>query len=144
MYTYRQNSTASPYRRANMKPESYFYQNKLKSFLGKCGFLCHRIETGSTQQGFPDLYCEGNGKDFFAEIKIGNLICETKKIKVSWRPGQIGWGSRHKKLMHRWFVFIRVGQTIYYSVVGKKEYSLLELKILVATFYEEYDNFHEA
>ena len=116
-----------------MKPESKFYQTKLKAFLANCGFLCTRIETGTTTNGFPDLYCRGKNKEFHAELKIGTKV--GGRIKISWRPGQIGWGIKHITLGLNWFLFVEVQGKKYYTRIPKKDYSLLELNILKKDFF---------
>lgn len=61
-----------------------------------------RIETGLTSQGVPDMFVQGNGTDFWLELKNEKkLILENTKLKVHWRPGQQPWAytyyTQHQK-----------------------------------------------
>ena len=56
------------------------------------GYSVTRIETGLTCQGVPDMFVQGNGTDFWLELKNEKkLTLETTKLKVQWRPGQQPW-----------------------------------------------------
>lgn len=82
--------------------EKEFYQ-EVKSRLQKDGFDCVRIESGSTEKGIPDIFVQGNGGDFWVEMKAENAkVLDTKKekIKVHYRSGQLAWAMRYALAHH--------------------------------------------
>lgn len=66
------------------------------------GYSVIRIETGLTCQGVPDMFVQGNGTDFWLELKNEKkLTLETTKLKVHWRPGQQPWAYTYYMQHHK-------------------------------------------
>lgn len=66
------------------------------------GYSVTRIETGLTCQGVPDMFVQGNGTDFWLELKNEKkLTLETTKLKVQWRPGQQPWAYTYYMQHHK-------------------------------------------
>ena len=73
--------------------------NKLK----RQGYSCMRIESASTITGCPDLWTQGNGHDFFIELKNIKYVdtparCDRScgsPLRVPWRQGQQAWALQY-------------------------------------------------
>lgn len=75
--------------------ESEFY-SIVKAKLKKEGYDCVRIETGTTEKGVPDVFVQGNGYDFWCELKSENVkALKKEKVKVHFRSGQLAWALRY-------------------------------------------------
>ena len=71
------------------------------SALRHRGFMVNKIETHGTTIGIPDLYCV-YGTPIWIELKVVNLDTKNKAaIHVPYRPGQLAWFARHKRLAPR-------------------------------------------
>lgn len=81
----------------------------------RCGV--HKIETGSTEIGIPDLHIRTHRHDIWIELKEIKVWPKrfSTKIKPAWRPGQIHWIREHQRrsgnaflcMSHKdeWFLF---------------------------------------
>lgn len=70
----------------------------IRSHLKKKGFLFCRIENGAGV-GMSDLFCVNPFfKAFWVELKVSRRkvleLSPDTKVKISWRPGQQGWGTK--------------------------------------------------
>jgi len=77
--------------------EKDFY-SELYHRLKRAGYECVRIESGSTEKGIPDLFVQGQGRDFWVELKAENrkvLSIKAQKVKVHYRSGQLAWALRY-------------------------------------------------
>ena len=71
--------------------------------LKRLGYSCMRIESASTITGCPDLWVQGNGHDFFIELKNNKNVglparCDmhcASPLKVPWRQGQQAWATQY-------------------------------------------------
>lgn len=67
------------------------FSRALTSKLNTAGFNVVRIESHSTENGIPDMFVQGYGKDLWIELKNSNASHKQDSIKVAWRPGQQAW-----------------------------------------------------
>lgn len=74
------------------------FSRALKAKLVKAGYEVSRVESHGTSVGFPDMYVQGFGDDFWLELKNDSKLTGTKSITVKWRPGQQAW---HNTYYHR-------------------------------------------
>ena len=72
------------------------FSRSLIAQMKSIGFDVTRIESHSTGNGIPDMFVEGNGIDFWLELKNS----KTDSNKVAWRPGQQAW-MRNYFLLHQ-------------------------------------------
>ena len=75
------------------------------ALMNKCrkqGFDVMRVESASTISGCPDVWLQYAGDDWWLELK--NVLHDVKKdrLKVKWRPGQVGWSVRYKNNHQYW------------------------------------------
>lgn len=72
----------------------------LKSKLKGLPIKIHKIESGSTEVGFPDWYIRTMCIDIWIEAKELKRwpVRESTRIKIPYRPGQFNWIMQHKKL----------------------------------------------
>lgn len=125
------------------------FHKKLKSIKDvKVNF--HKIESGSTEVGFPDWYLRTEWTDLWLEAKELKRwpVRESTRIKIPYRPGQYNWIIQHKKLggrvaliityKNRWYLFhdVRLDYTIKefefltlipHDLIGMDSYKLINL-----------------
>lgn len=61
--------------------------------LRQGNFDVTRLESHGTGAGIPDMFVQGNGFDFFAELKNSKRFSG----KVAWRPGQQAWFANYRR-----------------------------------------------
>lgn len=71
------------------------FSEYIRAKLRAAGFLCQRIESGSTGLGIPDMYVQGHGTDYWIETKFMRRAYPTGEAKVSWRGGQQAWAKEY-------------------------------------------------
>lgn len=77
----------------NEKQFEKYVANKLK----QCNFNTVRVETGATGVGFPDMFVQGNGDDYFIEFKVAAGSIYNGNWKINWRPGQLAWHANYER-----------------------------------------------
>jgi len=90
-----------------MRNENKIYHT-FKSWVKRDGFLhvfedfiFHRIETGTTELGVPDIYFENKYFTGWIEQKYITLPKRSStNIKIKWEPLQISWGYRHTRFVN--------------------------------------------
>jgi hypothetical protein len=116
--------------------ENYIYQRlKLLSINNPIGFKMHRIESGGTESGIPDIYFECNFLTGWIESKkITIPKKEDTPVKIPWRPGQLKWLNNHytnaTKHAHKFSVPILA---LCYEIEKEKF-----IKFISASFKKEY------
>ena len=76
------------------------FSKALAAALKERGASVTRIETGMTSQGVPDMFVQMNGGDVWLELKnmptlTAELAEKKGKVKIAWRPGQVGWAYQY-------------------------------------------------
>lgn len=71
----------------------------LKTYNGPIKINLHRIESGGTELGIPDIYFESYNKTGWIESKRTIWpIRETTPIKIKFQPGQLNFINNHNIL----------------------------------------------
>lgn len=102
---------------------------QLKKKLLRLGVGIHKIETGSTEIGIPDLHVRTHRHDLWIELK--EIKAWPKRvsttIKPAWRPGQLFWIRNHQSRSGNAFVCITYQNDWYLLKECKQEYNQYEL-----------------
>lgn len=68
------------------------FSKAMTTRLKKQGMLVSRVESHSTELGFPDAFVQGHGDDVWVELKNNTKVSICQEIvRVPWRPGQQAW-----------------------------------------------------
>lgn len=104
----------------------------LKSKLVGLPIKIHKIESGSTEVGFPDWYIRTMCTDIWIEAKELKRwpVRESTKIIIPFGPGQFNWIMQHKKLHGKVMLIVTYKNEWYLFNDVRLDYTQREFQLL--------------